>query len=59
MTGADAPLPDDLEEYAGRGAVLTSGDPSADPEAQALLDAGAIVARPLSARTIITSGDRR
>jgi len=31
------PLPDDLEEYAGRGAVLATGDTTADPEAQAVL----------------------
>jgi RNA polymerase sigma-70 factor, ECF subfamily len=30
------PLPDDLEEYAARGAVLATGD-DADPEAQAVL----------------------
>ncbi|HEX2895838.1 MAG TPA: RNA polymerase sigma factor SigM [Marmoricola sp.] len=31
------PLPDDLEEYAGRGAVLTSSDDSTDPEAHAVM----------------------
>lgn len=31
------PLPDDLEEYAGRGAVLAAGGDAADPEAQAVL----------------------
>jgi RNA polymerase sigma-70 factor (ECF subfamily) len=34
---AAQPLPDDLEEYAGRGAVLATGDASTDPEAQAVL----------------------
>jgi RNA polymerase sigma-70 factor (ECF subfamily) len=34
---AAQPLPDDLEEYAGRGAVLAADDVSADPEAQAVL----------------------
>jgi RNA polymerase sigma-70 factor (ECF subfamily) len=34
---AAQPLPDDLEEYAGRGAVLATGDTSTDPEAQAVL----------------------
>jgi RNA polymerase sigma-70 factor (ECF subfamily) len=34
---AAQPLPDDLEEYAGRGAVLASDDATADPEAQAVL----------------------
>jgi RNA polymerase sigma-70 factor (ECF subfamily) len=34
---AAQPLPDDLDEYAGRGAVLASGDVAADPEAQAVL----------------------
>ncbi|MFL6155670.1 MAG: RNA polymerase sigma factor SigM [Marmoricola sp.] len=33
---AAAPLPDDLEEYAGRGAVLGSEDDSHDPELQAI-----------------------
>jgi RNA polymerase sigma-70 factor (ECF subfamily) len=31
------PLPDDLEEYAGRGAVLATSDATSDPEAQAVL----------------------
>ena len=31
------PLPDDLEEYAARGAVLATGDDAHDPEAQAVL----------------------
>ena len=31
------PLPDDLDEYAGRGAVLAAGDDRGDPEAQAVL----------------------
>jgi RNA polymerase sigma-70 factor (ECF subfamily) len=35
VRGADA-LPDDLEEYAGRGAVLTSADQLADPEHRAV-----------------------
>ena len=30
------PLPDDLDEYAGRGAVLAAQDDHADPEAQAM-----------------------
>jgi RNA polymerase sigma-70 factor (ECF subfamily) len=34
---AARPLPDDLEEYAGRGAVLASGDEAVDPEAHAVL----------------------
>jgi RNA polymerase sigma-70 factor (ECF subfamily) len=34
---AAQPLPDDLEEYAGRGAVLATGDDATDPEAQAVL----------------------
>jgi RNA polymerase sigma-70 factor (ECF subfamily) len=34
---AAQPLPDDLEEYAGRGAVLASDDEGADPEAHAVL----------------------
>ncbi|HET6165773.1 MAG TPA: RNA polymerase sigma factor SigM [Marmoricola sp.] len=34
---AARPLPDDLDEYAGRGAVLASGDAGADPEAHAVL----------------------
>jgi RNA polymerase sigma-70 factor, ECF subfamily len=34
---AAQPLPDDLEEYADRGAVLASGDDASDPEAQAVL----------------------
>ena len=34
---AAQPLPDDLDEYAGRGAVLASADPSADPEEHAVL----------------------
>lgn len=34
---AAQPLPDDLDEYAARGAVLASGDVAADPEAQAVL----------------------
>ncbi|MBW8751880.1 MAG: RNA polymerase sigma factor SigM [Propionibacteriales bacterium] len=33
---AAQPLPDDLEEYAGRGAVLATEDSDADPEARAL-----------------------
>jgi RNA polymerase sigma-70 factor, ECF subfamily len=33
---AAQPLPDDLEEYAGRGAVLAATDDSSDPEAQAV-----------------------
>jgi RNA polymerase sigma-70 factor (ECF subfamily) len=33
---AAQPLPDDLDEYAGRGAVLAAQDEHADPEAQAL-----------------------
>lgn len=33
---AARPLPDDLEEYAGRGAVLASGEEATDPEAQAV-----------------------
>jgi len=33
---AAQPLPDDLEEYAGRGAVLATEDADADPEARAL-----------------------
>ena len=32
-----SPLPDDLDEYAARGAVLTTADEADDPEAQALL----------------------
>jgi RNA polymerase sigma-70 factor, ECF subfamily len=34
---AARPLPDDLEEYAARGAVLGADDDSGDPEAQAVL----------------------
>jgi RNA polymerase sigma-70 factor, ECF subfamily len=34
---AAQPLPDDLEEYAGRGAVLAAADVTTDPEAQAVL----------------------
>lgn len=34
---ATQPLPDDLETYADRGAVLASVDPSGDPEEQAVL----------------------
>lgn len=34
---AARPLPDDLEEYAGRGAVLASGGDASDPAAQAVL----------------------
>src|SRR4051794_19112957 len=34
---AAQPLPDDLEEYAGRGAVLAAVDDATDPEAQAVL----------------------
>lgn len=34
---AAQPLPDDLEEYAGRGAVLAADDVSSDPEAHAVL----------------------
>jgi RNA polymerase sigma-70 factor (ECF subfamily) len=34
---AARPLPDDLDEYAERGAVLASGDASADPESRAVL----------------------
>jgi RNA polymerase sigma-70 factor (ECF subfamily) len=33
---AARPLPDDLDEYAARGAVLGSDDPDADPEARVL-----------------------
>jgi RNA polymerase sigma-70 factor, ECF subfamily len=33
---AAQPLPDDLDEYAGRGAVLAAADTHADPEARAL-----------------------
>ena len=33
---AAQPLPDDLDEYAGRGAVLATDDEQADPEAQAI-----------------------
>jgi RNA polymerase sigma-70 factor (ECF subfamily) len=33
---AAQPLPDDLDEYAGRGAVLAAQDDHADPEAQAM-----------------------
>jgi len=33
---AAQPLPDDLEEYAGRGAVVASSSPGTDPEAAAL-----------------------
>jgi RNA polymerase sigma-70 factor (ECF subfamily) len=33
---AAQPLPDDLEEYAGRGAVIASGAPDADPEVAAV-----------------------
>lgn len=33
---AAQPLPDDLEEYAGRGAVLASADPGHSPEAEAV-----------------------
>jgi RNA polymerase sigma-70 factor, ECF subfamily len=33
---AAQPLPDDLDEYAGRGAVLAAQDDRADPEAQAM-----------------------
>jgi RNA polymerase sigma-70 factor, ECF subfamily len=33
---AAQPLPDDLDEYAGRGAVLAAQDDHADPEAQAV-----------------------
>jgi RNA polymerase sigma-70 factor (ECF subfamily) len=33
---AARPLPDDLDEYAGRGAVLASRDDAGDPEAQAV-----------------------
>jgi RNA polymerase sigma-70 factor (ECF subfamily) len=34
---AAQPLPDDLEEYAGRGAVLAANPTATDPEAQAVL----------------------
>ena len=34
---AAQPLPDDLDEYAGRGAVLASEDRTTDPEAEAVL----------------------
>ena len=34
---AAQPLPDDLDEYAGRGAVLAAVDATTDPEAQAVL----------------------
>jgi RNA polymerase sigma-70 factor (ECF subfamily) len=33
---AAQPLPDDLEEYAGRGAVVTAADDAVDPEAHAV-----------------------
>lgn len=33
---AAQPLPDDLDEYAARGAVLAGADPAGDPEGQAL-----------------------
>jgi RNA polymerase sigma-70 factor (ECF subfamily) len=43
---AAQPLPDDLEEYAGRGAVVTSSADEDDPEAHALLTdrRGAVIA---------------
>lgn len=34
---AAQPLPDDLDEYAARGAVLAGTDPAGDPEGQALV----------------------
>ena len=41
---AAQPLPDDLEEYAERGAVLATADPASDPAAQAeLTDRHAVV----------------
>jgi RNA polymerase sigma-70 factor (ECF subfamily) len=33
---AASALPDDLDEYAGRGALLTSADPAHDPEVEAI-----------------------
>ncbi len=53
---AAAPLPDDLEEHAVRGAVLAGDDPDGDPEAHAL--AGDRRARVLAALDLLPPDQR-